>query len=582
MRAHILPALSLAACLSLAGCHHEKAQEKALAPEAASQVSQKIRATVETPTLPVSIRDQKERARAWSELTQFYRKRGFQPAWSDANGPRPQAEELLAAIDPMTQEGIDVRRYEKPRLAEQIHQAQEDHSLDSTEAQQRMADLDVELTFTYLTLAAHEAIGRVQPDTIRTDWYTKPRNVDLDTRLSKALETKGGIAESLRSLAPPQEDYARLRQALASYQEIASRGGWPLVPAGPALTKGASGDRVRLLRQRLAATGDLAATPQGAPAVYDDAVVAAVAHFQNRHGLEPSGKVDADTLAEMNVPVGDRIRQIALNMERWRWLPSDLGQRYIYVNVPEYRLDLVEAGHTALTMRVVVGKLQSKTPVFSDEMTYLELNPAWNLPNDIVANEIAPKASPGYLASKNLELVRGWNDTDPVDPSSVDLSQLGKPGFPYRLRQKPGEDNPLGQIKFMFPNQFDVYLHDTPADHLFSATERDFSHGCVRLERPVQLAEYLLKDDPKWQGTALRDAITSGEHETVTLKNPLPVHILYFTAFVEKDGTVQFRRDVYGHDATLAEALAKEPIVPLDVPALRGEGQRAGDIRRKG
>jgi len=191
-------------------------------------------------------------------------------------------------------------------------------------------------------------------------------------------------------------------------------------------------------------------------------------------------------------------------------------------------------------------------------MEYVELNPAWNVPSTIANAEILPKlaSNPGYLASHNMEMVDD-----------------GAGGT--RIRQRPGADNPLGQIKFMFPNDYDVYLHDTPADHLFSRAERDFSHGCIRLERPVQLAEYLFKDDPKWNGPRIREAIVTGEQKTVKLPQPIPVHILYFTAWVEDDGTLQFRKDVYGHDAKLATALAQEPVVPLDLPALRGEVRAA-------
>jgi murein L,D-transpeptidase YcbB/YkuD len=239
-------------------------------------------------------------------------------------------------------------------------------------------------------------------------------------------------------------------------------------------------------------------------------------------------------------------------------------------------MDLVEGDRTALTMRVVVGKVQSQTPVFSDQMTYLELNPAWNLPSTITRDEIVPKlaSDPGYLSRNNIQVVKGDGD-EAVDPYSVDLAQLGQSGSPYRLRQGPGADNPLGKVKFMFPNQFDVYLHDTPADHLFSREERDFSHGCIRLEKPVELADYLLKDDPEWTPQAIQAALATGEQKTVQLKKPLPVHILYWTAWVEKDGTVQFRKDIYGHDAALFEALDKEPPVWLDLSAVRGEKQAA-------
>jgi murein L,D-transpeptidase YcbB/YkuD len=223
-------------------------------------------------------------------------------------------------------------------------------------------------------------------------------------------------------------------------------------------------------------------------------------------------------------------------------------------------------------MRVIVGKAQqSRTPVFSDKMTYLVLNPAWNIPDDIIDREIRPalQKDSGYLARKNIQAVKGWNDdAEAVDSGSVDPAALGKS---IRLRQAPGPDNPLGQVKFMFPNQFDVYLHDTPADHLFKAEERDFSHGCIRLEKPIDLADYLLKDDPKWTPEAIQEVIDSGETKIVSIPRPLPVHILYFTAWADPDGTVEFRRDVYGHDAKLVQALAQEPPVALDFDAVRGQ-----------
>ncbi|MFY9826312.1 MAG: L,D-transpeptidase family protein, partial [Thermoanaerobaculia bacterium] len=328
------------------------------------------------------------------------------------------------------------------------------------------------------------------------------------------------------------------------------------------------------LRARLASSGDLGGLATGPAADrYDEAVAAAVSHFQSRHGLEPTGKVGNDTLAELNVPAEARVRQIAANLERWRWMPASLGDRYIQVNIPDFHLDVVEDGQVPLSMRVIVGKPKSHTPNFSGRMTYLELNPNWNLPDDIAANEIAPKLAtdPGYLASHDMELIRGWGGKEEVaDPATVDLAKLGK-GSPYRVRQRPGADNSLGQVKFMFPNPFDVYLHGTPSRSLFARTVRSFSHGCVRLEKPEELAAYLLKDDPKWSLEAIQSAIASGEHQTLSLRKPLPVYILYWTAWVDPDGTVELRRDLYGHDAAVAQALAHEPPVWIERSALREE-----------
>ncbi|HSK76445.1 MAG TPA: L,D-transpeptidase family protein [Thermoanaerobaculia bacterium] len=568
--------LSLCALVPLAGCHRE--------PEPLSPaVSELIRETVTAQTLPASLKGQKERVRAWEEMRRFYEKRGFAPAWSDASGPLPRAGELIQTLGPLGAEGIAPGRYQPEKLEALRKEVDAFESFEDPHAQRRLADLDVELTNTFLTVAAHLAAGRLQPEKLRVDWYTKPRNVDLDARLEQALAQEGEIVKTLRGLTPPHGDYARLRQALGRYREIERTGGWPAVPAGDELKKGATGERVRALRLRLAASGDLAVQastePKGQPAppaVYDDAVASAVSHFQKRHGLEVTGGVDEETLAELNVPVADRIRQIQVNMERWRWMPATLGDRYIYVNVPEFYMRLFEGERVAMEMRVVVGKDQSKTPAFSDKMTYLELNPAWNLPKTILSEEILPKlaSNPGYLASHDMEVVKGWGDGEEVVDASY-AAEAGQPGSPYRVRQRAGAANPLGKVKFMFPNEFDIYLHDTPADHLFDRAERDFSHGCIRLEKPVELARYLLRGDPKWTPDAIQDALTSGEHAAIKLPRPLPVHILYWTAWVDQDGTVEFRKDVYGHDETLEKALAGEPPVWIDPAALRGEVRAA-------
>lgn len=577
--------------LTLTGCDRGP---KPLPPEVQRLLQTTV--DVDTDALPASIRNQKERVRAWKETQAFYRKRNFQLAWSDANGPRPQAQELLDTIGKLGNEGLDVRRYSRDRLAAEIQAVDALESYDTPQAQQQLIDLDAQLTYTFLALASHVSSGRLQPETLRIDWYTKPRNVDLDVRLEQALANKGEgeLEKALRAIAPPSEDYARLRDALAKYREQATQGGWQQVPEGPNLKKGDQGVRVQALAARLAASGDLQASapartetpaqgqPNGgatAPTVFDDAVAAAVARFQGRHGLDPTGIVDADTLEALNVPLGTRITQMVANLERWRWMPNDLGQRYILVNIPEYRMELMEGGKPALAMRVVVGKTQSRTPVFSDQMTYLELNPVWNLPSTIAGDEIVPKlaSDPSYLARNDMEVVKGWsNEAEPVDLGSLpSLAALGDSGSGYRLRQRPGAQNPLGQVKFMFPNEWDIYLHDTPADHLFAQEERDFSHGCVRLEKPLALAEYLLKDDPDWSPQAIQEALATGEQKTVKLPKPLAVHLVYWTAWVEPNGTMQFRKDLYGHDDALVEALEKEPTVRLDLNAIRGDVQAA-------
>jgi murein L,D-transpeptidase YcbB/YkuD len=575
---------ALATAGGLTGCAGEKEtffshRAQPLPP----QVKQALRdAVLGRPDL-ASLRDSHEAPGAWHGLQDFYGRRDYRPAWSTSAGPSRQAAALIAAIPALAAEGLDVQRYSAERLAALAREVGATKSFDDADAQRRLADLDVELTFTYLSLAEDLAAGSLQPEKLDVEWSVKrpaataAAQPDLDQALG--AKTPGEMLKNLRSLTPRHAGYQRLAQGLAAYRAIAVRGGWGVVPAGPPLKPGDRGPRVAALRARLAASGDLAApappAEAGAAAAdgYDEAVAAAVAHFQRRHGLETTGKVGVDTLAELNVPVEARIRQIEVNQERWRWLPASLGDRYIAVNVADFRLDVVEDGAVPLSMRVVVGKPKSHTPNFSGRMTYLELNPNWNLPDDIAANEIAPKLAkdPGYLASHGMELIRGWGNKEEVaDPATVDLAKLGK-GSPYRVRQRPGSDNSLGQVKFMFPNPFDVYLHGTPSQHLFARTVRSFSHGCVRLEKPQDLAAYLLKDDPKWSPEAIQDAIATGDHQTIVLARPLPVYILYWTAWVDADGTVELRRDLYGHDAAVEQALAHEPPVWIERKALREE-----------
>src|SRR5919106_1751132 len=274
-------------------------------------------------------------------MRSFYEKRKFQPAWFKPSGPRPQAKELIAAIDPMATEGLDTRRYQKDALSQTLREIADHPDLNDPQGQSRLAHADMRLTYTFLTMAAHLASGRLQPETLRIDWYTKPRRVDLDTRLGEALQEKGSIVSTLHSYAPRSKEYARLREALARYRTIAQNGGWPAV--GTQLNLNATGEPVRRLRARLAAEGSLPAQqPSPGGDVYDEALANTVRRFQQLHGLELTGKVDADTLAELDVPASERVRQIQVNLERWRWLPDDFGQRYIKVNIPQFRMQLVD------------------------------------------------------------------------------------------------------------------------------------------------------------------------------------------------------------------------------------------------
>ncbi len=340
-----------------------------------------------------------------------------------------------------------------------------------------------------------------------------------------------------------------LEKALAQYQQLAAQGGWPRVPGGPTLHEGDMDVRIPLLRDRLAAGGDLDA-PTNRENIFDTPLREAVQRFQVRHGLIADGVVGAKTLAELNVPVSERIRQLAASLERCQPLPSLLEPRHILVNIADFTLKLYENGELRLSMPVIVGKTYRQTPVFNGRISSLVLNPAWEVPHSIATKDLLPKIkkNPSYLGTSHLRVFRGWNPSTEVDPAGVDWASLSPSHFPYRLRQEPGPANALGRVKFLFPNPYDVYLHDTPSRELFRKDDRTFSSGCIRLANPLGLAVYLLQGTPLSSMEALTAAIASEKTQSIPLPSPIAVYMAYMTAWVDRDGTVQFRRDIYNRD----------------------------------
>jgi murein L,D-transpeptidase YcbB/YkuD len=414
--------------------------------------------------------------------------------------------------------------------------------------------MDTWLTYLYLNYASDLADGLSDLAHADPAWQIDTERFDALTHLERALQDNR-IAESLTALTPIDDEYSALRKALADYRAIAERGGWPTVPASLKLKRGQSSPAVRTLALRLAASGDFKGDVPGdhTSAVYDTALEDAVKRFQRRHGLSDDGVVGRSVVAEMNVPAEARVRQIQLNMERWRWLPRELGDPHVLVNIPQMRLDVREHGTVPLSMRVVVGKPDTPTPIFNQRMTYLVFAPYWNVPDGIAQQETLPSVlkDAGFLARAGMEVIDASGK--PVDPESVDLEDPGR----YRFRQRPGTSNSLGLVKFMFPNQFNVYLHDTPADSLFDRASRSLSHGCVRLEAPVKLAEYVLRDQPEWTATRIAEAMAGAEEQIVKLKTPVPVYLGYWTARAARDGSVEFRPDVYGIDRRQTVRLAE-------------------------
>jgi len=415
--------------------------------------------------------------------------------------------------------------------------------------------LDRGVTATLLAYLTDLQAGRIAPRQAVPDLFVYRREVD-GLQLLATVADSPDPARALADLAPANPVYRRLRRLLAEYRGLARVGGWGAVPDGETLKPGMAGPRVDAIRRRLAATGDLT-LPQDPTDRYDETLESAVRAFQRRHGLDADGAIGKQTVVAINVPVEARIRQIVLNMERFRWMPDDFGDDHVFVNLAGFELDYVMHGITRLSMRVIVGRQYRETPVFSDRIRYLEFNPTWTVPQKIAVEDLLPKIrkDPGYLAAGGYEIYAGWTDSAPlVAASAVDWSALGKGRFPYRLRQRPGKKNSLGQVKYIFPNKFDVYLHDTPARELFRRSVRNFSSGCIRLEKPLSLAEALLRGDNQDPGRVA--GIVGSEKTTrVNLAAPVPVHITYLTAWIGEGGTVHFRDDVYGRDTLLAKAL---------------------------
>lgn len=470
----------------------------------------------------------------------FYQSRGNEPVWVTANGLTPRGTTLVADLNAIGGEGFDPRLY----LPADLPGA--DASADD------LARIELEISAGLVRYAEDARIGlspprRTDPNLSATEKVIDPTGVLLSAAVAPDM------TPYIESLAPQDQVYRGLREALHRYQALEKSGAWQPLTAAMGLQPGAGNDHVRQLRRALVLMGDLPADADVQSANYGEDVTAAVRKFQRRHAIAASGAVDAATRNAYNVPPATRIRQIQVNMERRRWMPAELGADHILVNLPNYTLDVIEDGKSVLDMRVVIGKPTWPTPVFSDMMEYLEFNPYWTVPPGILKKEVLPKmrSNPGYASSAGLKV---YQNGRPVDPASVDWSSAGRN---FSFRQDPGERNALGRIKFMFPNQYSVYLHDTPSKALFARSTRAYSHGCVRVEKPMDLAIYLLgRNGDGWDRQRIDRAIRTGRNSSVRLKEPLPVHLAYFTVWLDSDGSVQFRNDIYGRDSTLERTLS--------------------------
>lgn len=484
-------------------------------------------------------------------LFRFYAGLGWRLVWSGDSTASARAQTLLDILGRAGDDGLRPSDY-----------GVEPGGLIPTAALEdtiRTAQRDVRLSAGFFAYGRDLAGGRVPPQDVDSLWDGRLARRDVSATLVDAVR-QDRIAVVLAELRPPQAGYRALQDALARYRVMAQQGGWGALPDGPPLALGDTGAPVVALGQRLSASGDVTGLTSGG-SVFDSSLAAGVRHFQDRHGLEADGVVGPATREALNVSVERRIATLALNLERWRWIPRDLGRRYIVVNIPAFALELREAGSTTLTFRAVVGRRDWPTPITNAWLEGVTFHPVWNIPRGIALQEVVPQeaAHPGWLARTHIRVVR-LADGREVSPDSVDWRAVSETTFAYRLVQDPGPTNPLGRLRFDVRDPFNVAIHDTPERILFRSPIRVFSHGCVRVEGVRKLAAAVLRGTPGGSLPEIRAALAADSEWTVRLSQPLRVVLMYETAWVGADGVVQFRDDVYGWDDILAAALARSPI----------------------
>ena len=484
-------------------------------------------------------------------LPMFYERRDFEPVWSDPGRFRELRELIVASADDgLVPEDYHLKTIDK--IAGEGDRTKNPHS---------SADLDILCTDALLTLAYHMKFGKVDPERLDADWNIYEDMAELTDMLDRMEEVfeggSGSVTEAMDEIRPSYEIYRALSRALVEYRKIEAEGGWAAVPEGETLKEGMRDQRVIKLRERLIVTGDLK-IEGSVDNLFDEELARGVENFQKRHGLDVDGVAGKMTIAALNIPVSGKIDRIRVNLERLRWVLQDDSRSFIVVNIAGFELFYGKDEEILWRARVQVGKEYRKTPVFRADLEYIVFNPTWTVPPTILKKDMIPKAAkdPSYLDGKNIRVI---DNKGRIIPSrDVDWNKYLKGGFPYTLRQDPGPNNALGRVKFIFPNKHFVFLHDTPSRSLFSRSKRTFSSGCIRLENPLEFSEFLLNDPEDWNIRKIEQLIESAETKTVHLDQPLPVFMLYWTAFVRFDGTVDFREDIYNRDQPILKDLDGE------------------------
>ncbi len=490
---------------------------------------------------------------SWSVLPRLYERRGYHPVWTS-----PEAvDQLVAAIRKSYKEGLNPKEYSLDVILESLEKYPVGQASDPTQA----AFLDMLLTDAFIRLASNTLFGRLDPAAHHPQWKIEGalEGVHLVDYFEKVIALPS-ITRVVDSWKVNYMYYEQLKKALAIYRAIRAKGGWKRMPEGKPLGMGDSGIDVLALRRRLAAEYPTLGLSLASP-LFDDGLARAVRHFQARHSLKQDGVAGRETLAAMNVPVEDRINQIRINLERCRWMMRNLGELFVMVDIVGFNVYAQENGRIMWSGRAQVGQPYRDTPMLRSEITYIELNPTWTIPPTVRDEDILPevKKNLNYLKKHNIVIIDSEGLGFVTQPKEVEWSLYPEQPFPYRLVQNPGADNPLGHIKIMFPNTHRVYLHDTPSKFLFERENRTFSSGCIRVERPFELAALLFPDFSGWTLKKLNKAASGGLPLRLDLPKPVPILVMYWTVVVDKKGVPFFRKDLYNHDPPMMEGLGPDP-----------------------
>jgi len=479
-------------------------------------------------------------------LREIYAASAYLPIWTDDGKIR----ELLTLLRGSVDYGLRPRDYHLP-LIERL--TAESHATPNPVAS---AERDILLTESLMLYSWHRRFGKVKASELYPEFNFTREPITGQSPVEFIHSALGydSLTAFIDATTPTADYYELLRAQLKRYRKLAAEGGWPTVPEGPTLRKDDRDQRVAVIRQRLRVTGELPDMEAPDESLFNDQLEQAVKHFQALHGLETDGLVGKQTLAAMNVPVTARVDQLRLSLERLRWVAQDAGDEFLAVNIAGFRLSYIRHRNIVWTTRVVVGTSYRKTPVFRSALTYVEFNPTWTVPPTILRQDKLPmlKKDPGYLAANNFSVID--REGHKIDPATIDWNAYGRT-VPFSLRQEPGPDNALGRVKFIFPNPYFVFMHDTPQRALFDKSERTFSSGCIRVEKPLELAELVLKDKANFTPAEMQKILDSGRTQRVLLDRPLPVLILYLTAALDPSGNARFYRDIYERDAAVLRLL---------------------------